>query len=83
MTPAQVQSQIDYKYALMLKYQNQLDIIIENGMANYELDTGQSRQKVTKLDESRLNAAIARLENQCATLSARLNGSGSHIGRMV
>ena len=48
---------------------------------SYTLDTGQSRQTVTRADVSSINRIINSLMNRCATLQARLNGSGSGIGR--
>lgn len=51
------------------------------GVQSYELDTGQSVQKVTKLNLSSIQKTIDLLYNRCATLEARLNGSGTTHGR--
>ena len=50
------------------------------GVQSYTIDTGQSRQTVTKLDLSSIQSTIDSLYNRCATLEARLNGSGTLIG---
>lgn len=42
---------------------------------SYTLDTGQTRQTVTKLDLEWINTAIDSLLNRCATIEARLNGA--------
>ena len=44
---------------------------------SYTLDTGQTRQTVTKFNLSTLRNTIDSLYNRCATLEARLNGGGS------
>lgn len=50
------------------------------GIQSYTLDTGQTRQVVTRADLSSLNTMIDRLYNRLAVLQARLNGGGL-IGR--
>ncbi len=54
---------------------------LANGVQNYSLDTGQSRETVGKLDLEKIQDTIDRLYNRCATLEARLNGTGSQIAR--
>lgn len=50
---------------------------LESGMIqSYELDSGQSRQKVTLATKSTLEARIESLMNQLTTLEARLCGTG-------
>lgn len=49
-------------------------------ITSYSLDTGQSRQVVTKSNISLINKTIDALYNRLATLEARLNGSGVIIG---
>lgn len=44
---------------------------------SYELETGQTRQKVTKVNLDVLEAAISSLMNTLTTLEARLRGSGA------
>lgn len=52
-------------------------LVLSEGAQSYTLDTGQTRQTVTKLDLSSLNNTIDSLYNRCAMLEARLYGSGS------
>ena len=47
------------------------------GVQSYIIDTGQSRQSVTKLDLKDLQTTIDSLYNRCAMLEVRLNGSGT------
>jgi len=83
MNAAQTQARLTYTLTLIEKYEEAIDAVIVRGVASYELNTGQSTQKVSKLDEQKLNSALDKLYNRCATLQARLTGAGSHIGRMV
>ncbi len=53
---------------------------LAGGVQSYTLDTGQSRQTVTKLDLGDIQKTIDSLYNRCATLEARLNGSGVVTG---
>lgn len=52
-------------------------LALGNGVQSYTLDTGQSRQTVTKLDLGMLNKTLDSLYNRCATMEARLTGSGT------
>lgn len=45
------------------------------GIQSYTLDTGQSRQTVTRYDISSLSKSLDRLYNRLATLESRLYGS--------
>lgn len=55
--------------------------IASGAITSYTLDTGQSRQVVTRANISLINKTIDSLYNRLATLEARLNGSGTVIGR--
>lgn len=48
------------------------------GIQSYTLDTGQSRQVVTRADISTLTTTIDRLYNRLTMLEARLYGSTIH-----
>jgi hypothetical protein len=50
-------------------------------IVSYTMDTGQSRQVVTKASLSTINNVINSLYNRLATLEARLTGNGTVIGR--
>ena len=49
-------------------------LALAGGVQSYTLDTGQSRQTVTKLDLGDIQKTIESLYNRCATLQARLTG---------
>lgn len=48
---------------------------------SYDLDTGQTRQKVTKLDIADLNKVIDSLYNRLSMLCVRKDGSGVIISK--
>jgi hypothetical protein len=52
-----------------------------NGIQAYTLDTGQSRQTVTQLDLADLRKTRTSMYNEYVTLCARLNGTGTIVGR--
>jgi len=79
MQTAFIQARIDATKLQIVAYEDALTALAA-GAQSYTLDTGQSRQTVTKFDLSDLNAVIDSLYNRCATLEARLNGSGTIMG---
>jgi 3-oxoacyl-(acyl-carrier-protein) synthase len=58
-----------------------IDAITVQGMESYMLDTGQTNQRVTALDIDKLNKMLDSALNRCATLEARISGSGNVIMR--
>lgn len=70
-----IQARIDATKLLIVAYED-ASLALASGVQSYTLDTGQSRQTVNKLDLSAINRTIESLYNRCATLEARLNGSG-------
>jgi hypothetical protein len=63
-----------------------MEILLEQltasgGMITYTLDTGQSRQVVTKMDSKRAGSYLDSLYNRLAILCARKNGSNSFTAR--
>lgn len=50
------------------------------GVQSYQLDTGQTSQKVTKFDLPGIQRTIPALMNRVATLEARVSGCGRHTG---
>ncbi len=54
-------------------------LAINNGVRSYTLDTGQTKEIVTKADEKRLNETLDGLYNRLATQCARLDG-GDTLG---
>lgn len=71
-----IQDRITATKAQIVAYEDAA-LALAGGAQSYTLDTGQSRQTVTKLDLSDLQNKIDSLYNRCATLEARLNGSGT------
>jgi hypothetical protein len=63
--------------ALINAYEAALLAIVINGAQSYTLDTGQTRQTVTKLDVDSMNKALDILNNRYVTMKARLTGSGT------
>ncbi len=51
--------------------------LANDGVQSYTLDTGQTTQKVTKLELEWIQKNITALYNRLATLEARLQGSGT------
>lgn len=75
-----IQARIDATKLQIVVYEDAALALGTAGIQSYTLDTGQSRQTVTKLDLDMIQKTIDSLYNRCATLEARLNGSGSLIG---
>lgn len=69
--------------AQVLIYDAAITALVTGGAQSYTLDTGQSKQQVTKLDLDKLQAILASLENKVVTLEARCNGSYRTYGRPV
>ena len=76
MDAAFIQARIDATKTQIVAYEDAATALAA-GVQSYTLDTGQTRQTVTKLDMRGLQLAIDQLYNRCATLEARLNGSGT------
>jgi len=76
MDRAFIQDRITATKAQIIAYEDAATALA-SGVQSYTLDTGQSRQTVTKLDLAALQRTIDSLYNRCATLEARLNGSGT------
>lgn len=52
--------------------------ISSGAITSYELDTGQSKQRVTKENLTQLQAVLDGLYNQYTILSNRVTGAGVH-----
>jgi hypothetical protein len=52
---------------------------VGGGMQSYTLDTGQTRQSVTKADLSSLEIRLNALENRLSVLQARRNGAALNV----
>ena len=67
--------------AQLASYDDAIMALTTGGVQQYTLDTGQTRQTVTKLDIEWMQKNLDSLENKVATLEARLYGCGTSIGR--
>ena len=63
--------------AMILVYNAAILALAINGVQSYQLDTGQTRQFVTKLNLASLRTTRDALLNEVATLEARLGCGGS------
>ena len=81
MDRAFLQDRITATKAQIVAYEDAALALGTGGVQSYTLDTGQSRQTVTKLDLEWMQKALDSLYNRCATLEARLNGSGTVTAR--
>lgn len=75
-----IQARIDATKLQIVAYEDAA-LALSGGAQSYTLDTGQNRQTVTKMDLRSMQITIDSLYNRCATLEARLNGSGSFTAR--
>lgn len=74
-----LQQRIDATKALIVAYEDAVTALVSGGVQTYTLDTGQSRQTVTRLELATLNRNIDSLYNRLATLQARLNGGSVNV----
>ena len=81
MDTAFIQARIDATKLQIVAYEDAALALGTAGVESYTLDTGQSRQTVTKLDLTKIQSTIDGLYNRCATLEARLTGNGVSIGK--
>lgn len=82
MDNAFIQDRITATKAQIIAYETAAEQLAAGTIQTYTLDTGQSRQTVTKFELATLQRVIDQLYNRCATLEARLNG-GTVTGRPV
>lgn len=74
-----IEQRIAAKKSLVLKYEAALDAL-STGAQSYSLDTGQTRQVVTKANLSEIRNLVSKLESDISSLQARL-GCGRAQGR--
>jgi len=70
-----IQERIAAVKAEIVAYETAITALTTAGITQYSIDTGQTRQTVTRLDVVRLNSQLDSLYNRLATLEARLYGS--------
>ena len=71
-----LQARIDATKTQIVAFEAAVLAIGTGGIEEYLIDTGQTRQRVTKLDLSLLQKTIDSLYNRLATLCARRDGTG-------
>ena len=76
-----MQERITATKALIVAHEDALLALGNGGVQSYQLDTGQSDQRVTKMDVKDLQTTVDSLYNTLATLEARCTGNGVIIGR--
>ena len=74
MDAAFTQARITATKAQIVAYEAAALALGTNNVQSYTLDTGQTRQTVTRADLADIQRTIESLYNRCATLEARLNG---------
>ena len=65
---------------LIEAYENAIEALSTGAVQSYQLDTGQTRQLVTKASLTSLTKTLESLENRYSTLQARL-GCARTVGR--
>jgi hypothetical protein len=64
---------------LIVKYEAAIDALSVGGVQSYQLDTGQTRQLVTKMQLGSLQLMIGRLESRLSTLEQRLGAARIYV----
>lgn len=77
MDRAFLEDRITATKAQIVAFEDAVLALASGTVQSYTLDTGQSRQTVTKLDLESLQKSIDSLYNRCVILETRLNGGGS------
>lgn len=71
-----LQARIEKTRELIVAYEDAITSLASGDTQSFTLDTGQTRQTVTKQNLKTLEDALDGMYNRLATLEARLNGSG-------
>ena len=79
MNASFLQTRITQVESIITGYENAIIALTTAGVQSYELDTGQSKQKVTKLDIESMQKALDSLYNTYSILCKRLNGNGVQV----
>lgn len=69
-------ARIDATKAAIVSYEDAELALTTGGLQSYTLDTGQSRQTVTRANLTEIRKGVVSLYNRLATLEARVYGSG-------
>ena len=81
ITATWLQSRIDKTKTAIEAIEDAILALSTGKLQSYTIDTGQTRQTVTKKDIARLNAELDKLYLRLDWLDARLNGSGTSLVR--
>lgn len=76
-----IQDRITATEAMIVAYEAAIEALAVGGIQTYTLDTGQTRQTVTRMDLMDLQKTIDTLYNRCISLDYRLNGGNVSITR--
>lgn len=76
MDQAFIEEQIARYKTLITAYSDAILAITVEGIQSYTLDTGQSRQTVTRIDLDRLQRTLDSLFSQLEVWQTRLDGGG-------
>lgn len=76
-----LQARLVATQAQIIAYEIAAEALANNEIQSYTIDTGQTRQVVTRLNLTELQNAIDRLYNRCVILEYRLNGGNVSIAR--
>ena len=77
MDQAYLEERIAKTKTLILAYEAAVEAIAGGQVQEYLLDTGQSRQRVTRLDLTSLNTQLDGLYNRLTVFQNQLTGAGS------
>lgn len=76
---AWIEARITKTKALIVAYEDAI-LAIASGEQSYSLDTGQTRQTVTRANVASMQSILEQLENRLSTLQLRLCGKGvTHV----
>lgn len=75
-----LQERITATKAQIVAYESAMLAFGTSNIQSYTLDTGQSRQTVTRAELSQLQNTLDGLYNQLVVMEARLTGNGTSIG---
>lgn len=73
---AWLEARITQTKTLIVAYESAILVLATGAVQSYSLDTGQTRQTVTKQQISQLRNTLTELYNLLSTLEARLCGAG-------
>lgn len=69
---------IDRTKTMIIAYEDAITALA-GGAQSYSLDTGQTRQSVTRAQLAELTSTLEQLENRLASLNARRNGGSIYV----